>query len=240
MSLSPWSHSCSYRFHPARLAQRTERQAVAAFPPWQRLLRPHLRTDAASVGGGFRPLAVRHPGPRRKRPRRSLPRLEPQRRDGGGGLRGRARSLWRCPATGLRAQLRRRPQQPRPGPPSHPVRPRRAARPGTVHPGDDRRDGTFRDPRPAIARQPGEEGAPAPQPVARSRSRLRRLARPRYLQGLDRRGAVGLRGICAEGERRRSRAEVPAKPRSGDLQLLPQAAVAVAGQDHHADPRALR
>ena len=88
---------------------------------------------------------------------------------------------------------------PRPGPPSHPVRPRRAARPGTVHPGDDRRDGTFRDPRPAIARQPGEEGAPAPQPVARSRSRLRRLARPRYLQGLDRRGAVGLRGICAEG-----------------------------------------
>ncbi|MGC8383167.1 alpha/beta fold hydrolase [Pseudomonas aeruginosa] len=82
--------------------------------------------------------------------------------------------------------------------------------------------------------------APAPQPVARSRSRLRRLARPRYLQGLDRRGAVGLRGICAEGERRRSRAEVPAKPRSGDLQLLPQAAVAVAGQDHHADPRALR
>ena len=30
------------------------------------------------------------------------------------------------------------------------------------------------------------------------------------------------------------------KPRSGDLQLLPQAAVAVAGQDHHADPRALR
>lgn len=62
----------------------------------------------------------------------------------------------------------------------------------------------------------------------------------RYLQGLDRRGAVGLRGICAEGERRRSRAEVPAKPRSGDLQLLPQAAVAVAGQDHHADPRALR
>lgn len=27
---------------------------------------------------------------------------------------------------------------------------------------------------------------------------------------------------------------MPAKPRSGDLQLLPQAAVAVAGQDHHA------
>src|SRR3546814_3389669 len=27
----------------------------------------------------------------------------------------------------------------------------------------DLRDGAFRDPRPAIARQPGEEGAPAPQ-----------------------------------------------------------------------------
>src|SRR5690606_41341075 len=44
------------RLHPARLAHPAVRQAAAALPAWQRVLRPRLRAAAAASDRAFRPV----------------------------------------------------------------------------------------------------------------------------------------------------------------------------------------
>src|SRR3990167_1145254 len=104
------------RLYPAWLALAAFGQAAAAFSPWQRLLRAGLYALAATPGRGFRPVAVRCPGPWRHGPWRPLPRLEPQRRTGPGGLCRGTQGLCRGAGVCLGPQLRRGADQPDAGP----------------------------------------------------------------------------------------------------------------------------
>src|SRR3990167_8817084 len=227
------------RVHPARLAFAAFGQAAAAFPAWQRLLRARLRAAAGLPGGGFRPLAVRCPGPWRQRSWRAFPWLEPQRRAGVGGVHRGPQAFCRGAVVCRRPQFWRGPDQPDAGPAAATVSARGAARSGVVHPGDDRGHGAVRRGRPEPAQYLGEQGAQASPRVAGSRGGACRAAWPRDVPRLARRRLLRLYQSCLEGHRGGRRVEVPAEPRGGNLLLLPQATVAVAGQGDDADPGAL-
>lgn len=156
-----------------------------------------------------------------ERPRR---RSHPQRRDMAEALR--PRSPWRCPAiTAGTAGSVPQPSVPARHPPAPPLRQLLDQPPAS---GDDRRDGTFPRPRPALRGALSRRRARVPQPVAPDCARKPscRVRRGRGIfKGWTR---CCLRGICA------SEADGDG-PRSGDLSA-PQAAVPSLGAKTHHDP----